>query len=87
MSRERRGFTVREFVAACKRNAPSSYAHLFGLYDSQAFLLHLCRQGLLVRDGAVYVPTYDLYAVLDVPPPLSEPPPSAARRNGTRART
>jgi hypothetical protein len=87
MLNERRGFTVREFNEACRRNVAPSSRWMFREPESRWFLDHCCISGLLTHHGGVYVPTDDLYVALDVPPPLSPSPPTGEERNGMRART
>lgn len=91
MRNDRRFFTVTEFNEACKRKVVPSNRFMFREGDSRRFLDHLCLAGLLTRETSVfrpererYFPTYDLYAALDVPPPLSPSPSTERRRNDAR---
>jgi hypothetical protein len=77
-----------EFTTACQRQVESAWKRSW-FFDAQshAFLEHLCVSGRLTKKDGLYFPTYELYAALDVPPPLSPSPSTGEARNGTRART
>lgn len=86
MPDEPRGFTVSEFVEACKRQDVPSRASNYTKRTSLAFLESLRAAGLLVREGNVYYPTADLCSILDVHPPLPRIPLPLPGGNDARVR-